>query len=71
MIQRANVLNFNEAAELLGYKRKQQEPQTLKLARCHDGVWRVLADAAKFDMGRFAGTWMDFAAKNFKHGFPG
>ena len=74
MTQHANVLNFNEAAALLGYKRKQPEPQAFKLTRCHDGVLRVLKSAEKFRGGGITLDWTGpetVIKPNFKHGFPG
>lgn len=56
MTQRAQVLNFTQAAALIGRKRKALEPREVKLTRCHDGVWRVLAEAPKFDKGGFGST---------------
>lgn len=57
----AQVLTFPQAAALLGHTRKQPEPQTLKLTRCHDGVWRALIEAPKFRSGGFTGK-ADFDA---------
>jgi hypothetical protein len=57
MKQLATVLNFPQAAALLGHKHKQPEPQTFKMTRCHDGVFRVLVEAPKFWSGGFTGTW--------------
>lgn len=74
MIQHASVLNLNEAAALLGYKRKQQEPKTLKLTRCHDGVFRALVEAPRFQGGGFTGTWTDpaeYITNKKRYGFPG
>lgn len=58
---KAQVLNFNQAAALLGYKHKQPEQQTFKLTRCHDGVFRCLIEAPKFRSGGFTSTWTDQA----------
>lgn len=82
MAEYANVLNFSEA--LLLTERGQQIAETkrrnraalitqkpVRMSCCHDGVWRVLTEAAKFDMGGFTGAWMDYVSQNFKHGFPG
>lgn len=61
MKQLAQVINFTQAAALLGHKHKQPEPQTFKLTRCHDGVYRALVEAPKFRSGVFTGTWTDQA----------
>lgn len=74
MKQHAQVLNFTQAAALLGHRHKQPEPQTFKLTRCHDGVWRALVEAPKFQSGGFGGTWTDqaeYIINKKRYGFPG
>ena len=60
MKQLATALNFTQAAALLGHKRKQPEPQTFKLTRCHDGVFRVLIEAPKFRSGGVHSSTAEF-----------
>lgn len=74
MKQLAQVLNFNQAAALLGYNRNQPEVQAFKLTRCHDGVYRALIEAPKFRSGGFTGTWTDqgeYIINPKSYGFPG
>lgn len=74
MKQFAQVLNFTQAAALLGYMRRRSEPQAVKLTRCHDGVWRLLMQATGFKSGGFTGTWTDqaeYIINPKRNGFPG
>lgn len=73
MKQRAQVLNFTQAAALLGHTRKQPEQQQIRLSRCHDGKWRALIEAPKFRSGGFTGTWTEqaeYIINQKRHGFP-
>lgn len=77
----ATVHNFTEA---LMFTRRGQEisatrkaehkaPRLVKMTRCHDGVWRVLVQAAGFKSGGFTGTWTDqaeYVINPKQHGFP-
>lgn len=85
MAEYANVLNFSEA--LLLTERGQQIAETkrrnrstlitqkpVRMSCCHDGVWRVLAEAPKFRSGGITFDWTGpepVIKPNFKHGFPG
>ena len=65
MTQHAQVLNFTEALRLtesgarIIFRKtaeKAKAAQVVPLKKCHDGVWRMLTEAPKFQSGGFMFT---------------
>jgi len=77
MTQHAQVLNFTEAlrltesgARIIFRKtaQKAKATQVVPLKKCHDGAWRMLAEAPRFRNSGFVYTddWSEFLSQNRK-----